>query len=214
MKTSHILFGLLLSCFAFAPAQTIDNLETITPFHEDLAAIQKGDSWAFVDKTGSIVIPYRKDYVWNEESDLRLGEDIHTIKYPYFSDKRCLIQKEKDGVIYYGYIDTSGTVIIPPQFLNATTFANGKAIVLKLTKKQLGTNDLLGKEMVSYSYDEVIIDNLGNAIEHVSGPEHLVFTKSKLRKRPRIYSHFISDDLLAVKQKNNTWKLHRIAANE
>lgn len=214
MKTSHIILSLLLLCFAFASAQTIENLETITPFHDDLAAIQKDNSWAFVNRSGVIIIPYRTDCVWNENISTYISNDIESIKYPHFANNRCLIQKETKGVLYYGYMDTSGKVIIPAEFLNATTFANGKAIALKLNKEQLGTNDLLDKQIVSYSYDEIVIDSLGNSIQHVSGPEHLVFTTSKLKKRPRILSHFISDDLLAIKQKNNSWKLQLIEGKE
>lgn len=41
-------------------AQTIENLEYISPFNNDLAAIKKGNEWGFIDQDGKTSSTSRK----------------------------------------------------------------------------------------------------------------------------------------------------------
>jgi hypothetical protein len=69
--------------------------------------------------------------------------------------------EEKDGIQFIGYINAKGKTVIEPQFLNATNFKEGAAIVLKLIREQSsGMNELM-KNLVSYHYFEVVIDKDG-----------------------------------------------------
>ena len=45
---------LLLPLLGFA--QTIENIDYISPFHEGLAAIKKGEKWAFINQEAKIVV--------------------------------------------------------------------------------------------------------------------------------------------------------------
>ncbi|GAA4272806.1 hypothetical protein GCM10022258_21000 [Aquimarina gracilis] len=183
-------------------SQVLENIDQITPFHEDLAAIRKGDKWAFINTKGDVVIDYREDLV--------ISPATENANYPYFSDGKCLIKQKINGVDYYGYIGATGKITIKPQFLNATNFNNGHAIVLRVAKEELGKNDLLDKKVVSYSYDEMVIDASGNSKTFLLGPTHLIYKKDRLRKPPMIQSHFLAPNLIATKSKNNSWTLYTL----
>lgn len=130
--------------------------------------------------------------------------------YPIFSDERCLINNEKDGIAYLGYIDKSGKTVIEPQFLNAANFKEGAAIVLKLVKENLGSNELM-KNVVSYHYFEVVIDKDGEIDQYLSeDPIHITLSKEKIKEPPVITSRIISDNLMATKNNNKKWTVKRI----
>ena len=129
VKIRFIVFSLLF----LGVSQTLENLDYIFLFHEDLAAIQKRNQSAIIDTDGSIIIDFRSDLV---------STVFDYATYPIFRDGRCLI--EKDGIAYFGYINTSGDTVIEPQFLNANNFKAEKAIVLKLIKEIAEKNTALG----------------------------------------------------------------------
>lgn len=181
--------------------QTIENIDYISPFHDGVAAIKKGDNWGFMDKEGTLVINYRDDLV---------STKMDNAIYPVFSNESCLISLKKDGIPYYGYIDKSGKIIIEPQFLNATNFKDDTAIVLKLVKEQLGSNELM-KNVVSYHYFEVVIDKDGEINQYLSeDPIHITLTKEKMKNKPVITSKFISDNLIAIRNDKNNWTIKKI----
>ncbi len=202
MKSIPILIISVLMFPFMGSSQIIENINEVTPFHEELAAIKKGEKWAFINTKGDIVIDYREDLV-PSETDKKST-------YPHFSDGRCLIKQMKDGILYYGYIDKTGKTVIEPEYLSAIPFHKGYAIVLKIAKEELGKNDLLDKKVVSYSYDEVVIDPKGAIKTHLSGPEHLIFSKDKLKKRPTVQSYFLSPNLVVAKTKSDHWKIYAL----
>jgi len=80
MKKLIVLFAvLLIPIFGFT--QTIENIDYISTFNADLAAIKKDNQWAFINKEGTIVIDFRKDVV---ETKTEVGS------YPVFNNERCL----------------------------------------------------------------------------------------------------------------------------
>ncbi|EZH74774.1 hypothetical protein ATO12_08520 [Aquimarina atlantica] len=212
MKNVLILFMSIL-IFPFSGfTQVLIDIEEITPFHEEVAAIRKGNKWAFINTNGEIIIDYRDDLVWhsNPEATTKKKSQKQFIPYPSFSEGLCMIKQMKNGVYYYGYIDKRGKTSILPEFLNATSFNKGYAIVLKVSKEELGRNHLLHKKVVSYSYDEVIIDSSGTVKIHLTAPKNFTLTKNKLKWPPAIESHFIAPNLVAVKNKNNSWNLQNV----
>lgn len=210
MKKCFIILGFFLCISNLNHAQELNNLDEITPYHENYAAIRKGDSWAFINDIGAIKINFRDDVV----GDLRYNYAKNTIKekitYPHFSNDRCLIRTVKDGISYFGYINSSGEVVIKPEFVNATPFYNGYAVVLRVAKEHLGVNNLLAKNVVSYSYDELLIDKDGKVLMHLGGPEHLILSKEKLRNPPPINAYFITENLIAVKNDKNAWEIRSL----
>ncbi|WP_300440182.1 WG repeat-containing protein [Christiangramia sp.] len=195
-----VIVILLIPFIGFA--QNIDNVDYISPFHNDIAAVKKGDKWGFIDKEGTLVINYRNDLVPTKTGDL---------SYPVFSGERSLIVYKKNGIPYFGYIDKSGKTVIEPQFLNATNFKENAAIVLKLVKENLGRNDVLMKNVVNYHYFEVIINTDGKIGQYLTeDPIHITLSKEYLKDTPAITSKFISDNLIAIRNNNKGWRIRKI----
>jgi len=184
---------------AFTLAQTTEELDFVAPLNDGVAAVNKGNSWGFINDKGVIVVAFRDDLVLTETDGY---------EYPVFKNNRCLISKDKDGIIYFGYIDKTGKVVIEPKFLNASNFNNNKAIVLQIIKEELGNNHLLGKNVVNYRYYEVTIDSNGK-VENYLNPKgvNVVLDKKFLTTTPEITSKQISNNMYAVRTENNKWKI-------
>ncbi len=206
MKISNILLVVFSLISLTVGAQELQNLNQVSPFHEGLAAIKKDNQWAFINTDGEIVINFRNDLVPGQCNMDCCIEDP-SVTYPFFKDGRALIKENRDGIIHYGYINTSGEIAIKPDFINATHFSKNLAIVLKVYKENLGKNELLGKNMVSYSYNKVIIDINGEVKTHLSGPFNLIYSKDKLKTPPLIASKVLNNNLVATKTKANTWNI-------
>ncbi|WP_320815054.1 WG repeat-containing protein [Flavobacterium sp.] len=178
-----------------------ENIDYISPFHNGVSAVKKGNSWGFMDEKGTIVINFRDDLVSTETSN---------DNYPIFSNERCLIYNEKAGISYFGYIDKFGKTVIEPQFLNATNFNKNAAIVLKLVKEKLGTNELM-KDVVSYDYFEVVIDKNGEIGQYLmEEPIHITLANQNVKNKPVITSKFISDNLIAIWNDSKKWTIKAI----
>lgn len=191
---------------AFVPflcfAQPIENIDFISPFNEDVAAIKKGNLWAFIDTKGTMIIDFRDDLV-----STRIVKD----DYPIFKNNRCLISQKKDGISYFGYIDKTGKAVIEPQFLNATPFHNTKAVVLKLEEEFIGDNAILDKKVISYKYFEVVIDDQGNTKNYLNLNGTVVaLDKKYLYEPPKINRQLISDNLYVYLNRNKKWVIEKI----
>lgn len=197
----NLIIALLIFPF-LGTAQTIEELDYISPFHNEVAAVKKGKEWAFINKEGKTVIDFRGDLV---------STKIDGENYPIFSNDKCLIAHQKDGVLYYGYIDQTGKIIITPQFLNATNFEYDKALVLKVEKETIGHNDIFNKDVVSYHYFEMVIDKEGKTIDNLTQLAIHVSPKDiKDKNPPTITSKLISENLVAIKDSNKKWRIKKI----
>lgn len=183
-------------------AQSITDVDFISPFHNDVAAIQKDGKWAFINKEGKRIINFRTDLVVTKKAD---GN------YPMFNDDRCLIVEVKAGISYFGFIDTSGETVIAPQFLTSSDFHDGAAIALELKKEFIAKNTTLGKDVVNYRYFEVVMDTNGKILYYLNQDGvHVVLDKGFLRVVPKITSKRIAHGLYAVKNKKNSWDIINI----
>lgn len=200
-KTAITIVAVIVFSF-LGIAQTIENLDFISPYNDGVAAIQRGDNWAFINNQGDLVIDFRSDLVLTT---------IENIEYPVFNSSRCLIVEKKEGISYFGFIDKSGKTVIKPQYLNATNFNNDRALVIELVKTILGNNDLLEKPMVDYDYFEVIIDPSGEITHYLTKePKHITLSKEYLRKPLPITAKLISNDAFAIWTKENKWAIKKI----
>jgi len=202
MKNGIIVLAALIIFPFFGFNQSIDNLDYISSFNDGVAAIKKDNQWAFINKDGDIVINFRNDLV---------SRKSHDGNYPIFQNERCLIVEERNGISYFGYMDTTGEVVIKPQFLNATHFSNNIATVLKLVREVVGKNEVLGKNVINYSYFEVTIDTAGEIKRYLTQKSvNVILDKKFLHEPPRITSKLISDNLYAFLNKNNKWSIKKI----
>jgi len=200
----RMIFPFILLAFApfFCFAQPIENIDFISPFNEDVAAIKKGNLWAFIDTKGNMIIDFRDDLV-----STRIEKD----DYPIFKNNRCLISQKKDGISYFGYIDKTGKAVVEPQFLNATPFHNTIAVVLKLEEEFIGDNAILDKKIISYKYFEVVIDDQGNTKNYLDfNGIAVALDKKYLYKPPQIIRQLISDSLFIYLNRNKKWVIEKI----
>ncbi|NNC70737.1 MAG: WG repeat-containing protein [Flavobacteriaceae bacterium] len=200
MKTK-ILFTIglfFISIVSFS--QVFENVDYISPENQGIIAIKKGEEWSFIDTMGNTLVDFRNDLVVISNSD---G------KYPLMVNNRCLIKKKVDDMFLYGFIDKSGTLVIEPQFVYATSFKDGKAIILKKITEKIGENKVLGKNVISTKLEEYVIDTSGKTIKFLSSRNYIpkrVGAKSQLK----INSKFISNNIIGVKDRNNKWILYKI----
>ena len=199
MKT---IFLTLLIIPILGIGQTIENIDFVSPFHDGLSAVKKGNNWAFIDQNGSITIDFRQDLV-KTKTDKGY--------YPLFSNGKCIIAQKKDDILLYGFIDKKGNISIEPQFLNVLNFQGNKTLALIVHKETIGFNDIFKKDVVNYHYFEVVIDENGNSLDHLTQLAlHISPKYSKSKEPPVITSKFISDNLIAVKSDENKWNLRKI----
>jgi hypothetical protein len=191
MKKIMILF-ILIPFLGFS--QIKDKLDYISPYNEGFSAVKKGNQWAFINLKGNIVIDFRDNLVLTETNNK---------KYPVFINERCLISEKKDGISYFGYIDTSGATIIEPQFLNATNFDEEFAIAIELYKEILGKNNILNKQTVRYESTEVIINKSGIIIRKLTEPKGLALSRNYINKPQKISSKIIAENLFSALGKDN-----------
>lgn len=194
-----VLITLLFAGLFSANAQILTKIDKVAPLQEDRIGVKKGDSWGFINSNGKLVIDYRKDVVYTPND------------YPVFNDGLCMVQEVKDGITYYGYINIEGEKVIPTDYLAATPFENGYARVIKYYKTDTGTTNALGKKIVNYSYNELLIDPDNETVQHLRGPNHLLLNANALKTNPPIItSKVIGKNLIAVRKKDNTYTIYKL----
>ncbi|MBT8245853.1 MAG: WG repeat-containing protein [Winogradskyella sp.] len=202
MKKLAIILVFIFITPLFINSQELDGINFISPYNDGVAAVKKANKWGFINTDGKLVVNYRDDLVLS-------NSDGKT--YPIFNSGRCLIYKEKEGISYFGYIDKNGNTILKPQYLNASNFKNDLAIVIELHKNILGKNDILDKKMIDYSYTEIAINPSGKIIHFLSEkPTHIKLSKEFVKSPPEIKSKFISEKLIAFKNKDKTWSIKNL----
>lgn len=196
-------FIIILICLQFhfvSFAQIFSDVDEVTPFQGDIAAVKKGNQWGFIDKNGTLVIDFRSDFVITNIPHKKGVE----LNYPLFKDGRCLVKKLIGDTYFYGYIDKSGNEIITPKFLNASNFENGYAIIIKKSEDIIGYNEVLKKNIISTNIEEFVIDTSGELVKYLENPRDFVSSK----KPPAFYSKFIAPNIIAVIKKDQKWDIY------
>ncbi|HEY9221288.1 MAG TPA: WG repeat-containing protein [Lutibacter sp.] len=199
---------LLILCFGIysaAFAQILSGIDEVYPLQGEFAAIKKGDQWAFITKDGKIAIDFRNDLVLTN----KVNASNQTTSYPIFYEGRCLIKKLIANTYYFGFINEKGVEVIKPQFLNATNFSNGYAIVVLASKDSIGFNQVLRKPIMSNYMEEYVIDTSGELVKYLYNPRKNVSANQK-KGIPTIESKFIAPNLVATKTKTKKWEIHQL----
>ena len=125
-------------------------------YHDGLLPVMAGGKWGYIDGQGNQVIACRYD------SDDWFGDRIRFNQLrPYLRDadwKGAHDFSEGLAAVYqdgkWGYIDTSGAMVIPPQFEYARPFSEGLAAVIQDGK--WGFIDQTGKIAIPAQYAFVL----------------------------------------------------------
>lgn len=198
MKKVLTLF-LVVSFSFFGFSQSTENIDYISPFQNGLATVKKDGLWAFINTQGEIIVDYRNDLVITKSDD---GN------FPIFKNDRCLIEEKREGISYFGYINTCGKTVIQPKFINASNFNDGLAIVLELFKEQVARNEALGKNVVYDKYLHGVIDSQGNIKAYLSPKRvNIILDKKFLKEPPKIMAKYMSNNLYAVRNNNQKWTI-------
>ncbi len=198
---------ILIICFSIHSAafsQIISDLDEVYPFYGDFAAIKKGNQWAFIDKEGKQTIDFRTDLVVTN----KLNSSNQMVSYPVFNDGRCLIRKLKGNTYYYGFINEKGDEVIKPQFINASNFSDGFAIVVLSSKDSIGFNYVLKKAIISNIMEEYVIDTSGELVKYLYNPRKNAPANYK-NGVPIIESKFIAPRLVAAKNLREKWDIRK-----
>ncbi len=185
-------------------SQILNDIDEVYPFNEGIAAVKKGNQWCFINKKGETVIDFRNDFVLTKNID-KLNNLVY---YPVFKNDRCLIAKLEGDVYYYGYIDKSGNNIVKPQYLNASNFENGYAIVIKTSKVVVGFNKVLDKNVVSKKIEVFIIDTSGGIVKYLENPRADDTLSRKPKTPPAFHSKVIAPHIVAVQKKDDKWDIY------
>ncbi|MFD2518617.1 WG repeat-containing protein [Salinimicrobium flavum] len=202
------IVAILLPWLSFT--QVIKDLELIGPENEGYIPVYKNQQWGFINTNGDLVVDFRKDLFSNKEVTRETDLGIASQKYPAIYDDRGIIRKTINKIPYYGFIDTTGKVVIEPEFLNVSPFRNGYALALKIEEKFIGRNDLLDIKIKSYAYDVVLIDKNGDVMQYLAGPFPVGVSREKLRTAPKIEAKYLSDDLIGVRTPEKKWEVIKL----
>ena len=205
----NLILGILISIPFVLFAQEPKEFDFVANQENGFTAVKQGNNWGFIDNNGNMVVSLRNDLVSNE--DPKSGKvGVEGIKYPQLQEERAIIKKEKNGINYYGFINASGKMFIEPVYLNVSNFSNGKALSIKLEEERLGENQLLGKGVISYKYDVVLLDKNGEVVKYLEGPFPVAVSKKKLREAPAINAKWLGENVVSVKGPNGKWKIHKL----
>lgn len=201
MKNILILFATAIITLQ-SHGQDVKNADFISPFNEGLAAVQKGNTWGFINNIGALVIDFREDLV------ALPSEEYPKVKFPKFVQSRALIQETRDDIIYYGFINGQGHTVIEPVFINQVQFnKDGLTIIQRLIKDTYGTNKIMKKNMVRYSYTEDVINLNGATIAYLTEPKHILPYQDSMKESPRVESILLSKEWVAAHNRDNTYTL-------
>lgn len=130
-------------------------------FRGGLSVVVSNDKRGFIDKTGKVVVPLQYDSVKKDFSDGRMFAEVKRNGHTYYVSKlgdeytdfgpvsEGLVWVKKDGK--YGFIDTTGKVVIALQYDDVWSFSEGLAGVQKNGK--WGFIDKTGKMVIAPQYD-------------------------------------------------------------
>ena len=156
-------------------------------FSEDLAPVQIGDKWGHIDRDGNFVVPPLFDLALAFREGLALvatdAEWAHGPP-PYYKwllydlpDRRCIHRAK------WGFVDKHGAVVIKPQFDEATSFSDGRAIVRK--GRKLAYIDKTGKLATRLMFDDAEDFSAGLAAVRMGDKWGFIDKTGKLVIRPQ-----------------------------
>lgn len=208
MKKRIFLWVLTVLMALPISAQVLQDIDEIAPFSEGLAAVRKGQQWAFIDEEGKVVIDFRDDLYWNQNVD-KTKSDVLGIHYPKFNQGLCVIKQTiEDGVPVFGFIDKTGAVVIEPQFLNVFPFKDGFTTAVLFDKTFKGENEFKLK-IFEYKFFDVRLNTAGEITDYFEKRDHIQMT-IKRYKMPEIGAKIISDNLVATQKSGKGWSIDRL----
>jgi hypothetical protein len=181
----------------------------IGDFSEGLAQALLADASAktgYIDRTGALVIPATWDFYAYPMSDLMMPPFWRRDRNSDFSEGLAAVRAANRKL---GYIDKTGEVVIPPQFLYARPFSEGLAAVAN-DEFAFGYIDTHGKVVIPLMYQNVYPGNFSEGIARVKAAGEITFVDHKNNPQVVVHNNFyFADgdfhDGMAKISDNNVW---------
>jgi len=124
------------------------------PFSDGMAEIEVANKWGYIDKEDRIVIPPKYDIAMSFSDGLGRVKTFLE-RRPYPAGEVGMEGQTTYDVYLWGFIDQRGVEIIPPKFLNVTSFSEGYAFAMpNESTKLFGIIDRNGKFLHQPAFDE------------------------------------------------------------
>jgi WG containing repeat len=150
----------------------------IGDFSEGLAqALLAGPSEkaGYIDSTGTLVIPATWDFYGYPMSDLMMPPVWRRDRNANFPEGLAEVRADGGKL---GYIDKTGKIVIPAQFLYARPFSEGLAAVAN-DQVEFGYIDSHGKVVIPLMYERVYPGNFSEGISLVKASGEITFVDHK-----------------------------------
>ncbi|MGC1620277.1 MAG: WG repeat-containing protein [Candidatus Acidiferrum sp.] len=177
-------------------------------FSEGLAQVTVWDGSVkegYIDTTGILVIPTTWAFYGYPTSDLMMPAWWRRDRNSDFSEGLAAVRADNGKL---GYIDKTGKVVIPPQFLYARPFSEGLAAVAN-DQFAFGYIDAHGNVVIPLMYQNVYPGNFSEGIARVKATGEITFVDHKNNPQVVVQNNFyFADgdfhDGLAKISENNT----------
>ncbi len=140
--------------------------DDVGPFSGGLAAVNYKGFWGYIDRTGKAVIQPRYRSAWAfHESKARVkpfdqpDQFITALVDVISSDNWSAVDDFSEGLARvqsgntFGYIDTSGKMILPPAYIGGGSFHQGLAVVSN--EEKTGMINRKGEQIIPMKYDQI-----------------------------------------------------------
>jgi hypothetical protein len=181
----------------------------IGDFSEGLAQALLADAFAragYIDRTGTLVIPATWAFYGYPMSDLMMPPVWRRDRNANFSEGLAAV-RAADGKL--GYIDKTGKIVIPPQFLYARPFSEGLAAVAN-DQFAFGYINAQGEVVIPLMYHNVYPGNFSEGIALVKASGDITFVDH--RNNPQVivktgfwFAGYDFHDGMAKIGENNIW---------
>lgn len=188
--------------------------DDVTSFSEGLAAANLEGRWGYIDPSGEFVIPPTFKSAWSFHEGLarvslfdgldcyvtRREEYIRSADWAAADDFSEGLAKIKRGNVF-GFIDTTGEVVLPTIYSKCRSFSRGLAIFS--TGEKSGVIDAQGDEILPAGFDQIrILDSAGILLCHTGASAFVYDLNGKEMLRLEATKVIDSDGRLAAIRKD------------
>jgi len=171
--------------FSANPAPTND-FNAFIPFSEKRAGVKLGAFWGFIDSMGNLITPLSYDRVgpfvqgfakverngkqtWINANGKEIAPfifDIDPNPSSTFQQGKCRFSMQHK----WGYIDTSGKIIVKAQYRNVGNFSDQMAWVQNASSGNFGYIDSTGTEVISATRDYLKVYSFSEGLAAIEMP--------------------------------------------
>jgi hypothetical protein len=181
----------------------------IRNFSEGLAEVGIWDGSnksGYIDTTGALVIPATWASLGDHNASLPTPDFWHMERNAEFSEGLAVVRADDRK---FGYIDKSGKIVIPPQFLYARPFSEGLAVVAN-DQFAFGYIDKQGKAVIPLTLHNVYPGNFSEGVARIKAASDITFVDHQGSPQVVVKTNFYFGgydfhDGLAKISENNNW---------